>query len=155
MLDDIVLVKDEYFDESYFCYWEDIDLYFRAQLKGWKCLYSDKLIGYHYRSACMNNADRLINKPYYFQRIALRNRILTIIKDFPLQLILYLLPYLILTELLLWPYLITKRVKGVLSLSTVYFDVIRMLPKILKKRKYIQNTRKVSIKYLKSFFIKF
>lgn len=35
------------FDEDFFAYYEDVDLSFRAQLSGWKVLYSPAAIAYH------------------------------------------------------------------------------------------------------------
>jgi GT2 family glycosyltransferase len=35
------------FDESFFAYYEDVDVSFRAQLAGWKVYYTDKAIAYH------------------------------------------------------------------------------------------------------------
>ena len=47
-LEDIRL-GDEYFDENYFAYYEDVDLAWRARIQGWKCLYEPKAIAYHRR----------------------------------------------------------------------------------------------------------
>lgn len=48
MLEDIA-IGGEYFDEDFFAYFEDVDLDWRAQLRGWKCLYAPNAIGYHAR----------------------------------------------------------------------------------------------------------
>jgi len=47
-LEDICL-GDEYFDEKYFAYYEDVDLAWRARIQGWKCLYEPGAIAYHRR----------------------------------------------------------------------------------------------------------
>ena len=47
-LEDIRL-GDEYFDEKYFAYYEDVDLAWRARIQGWKCLYEPRAIAYHKR----------------------------------------------------------------------------------------------------------
>ncbi len=39
------------FDESFFAYLEDVDLAFRAQLRGWACLYEPEARAYHRGSA--------------------------------------------------------------------------------------------------------
>ena len=44
-------INNEYFDESFFCYKEDIDLSWRMRLLGWKILYEPKAVGYHLRGA--------------------------------------------------------------------------------------------------------
>ena len=46
-------IKDEnwYFDETFEIYYEDLDLCWRAQKKGWKAYYNSKAIAYHERGA--------------------------------------------------------------------------------------------------------
>ncbi len=42
------------FDEDFFAYYEDVDLSFRAQLAGWKVVYSPTALAYHKISATSN-----------------------------------------------------------------------------------------------------
>jgi len=44
-------INNEYFDESFFCYKEDIDLSWRMRILGWKIYYEPKAVGYHLRGA--------------------------------------------------------------------------------------------------------
>lgn len=46
MLQDVGL-----FDEAYFAYYEDVDISFRAQLRGWKIYYEPAAIAYHQQGA--------------------------------------------------------------------------------------------------------
>jgi len=46
-----VKYKNEYFDEDFFCYKEDIDLSWRMRIFGWKIVYEPKAVGYHLRGA--------------------------------------------------------------------------------------------------------
>jgi GT2 family glycosyltransferase len=46
MLEDIAF-KGQYFDESYFMWYEDIDLDWRARLRGWDCIYTPRAVAYH------------------------------------------------------------------------------------------------------------
>ena len=39
------------FEETFFMYCEDVDLNWRAQLRGWKCVYLPEAIVYHHLSA--------------------------------------------------------------------------------------------------------
>jgi GT2 family glycosyltransferase len=48
MLED-VSIEGEFFDNDFFAYREDADLAWRAQLCGWKCLYTPRAIAYHVR----------------------------------------------------------------------------------------------------------
>jgi GT2 family glycosyltransferase len=45
-LEDIAY-QGQYFDETYFMWYEDVDMDWRIQLRGWKCLYEPKAVGYH------------------------------------------------------------------------------------------------------------
>jgi len=44
-------INNNYFDSSYFCYKEDVDLAWRMQNLGIKSLYAPKALAYHYRGA--------------------------------------------------------------------------------------------------------
>jgi GT2 family glycosyltransferase len=44
-----VSVQEQFFDEQFFAYREDADLAWRAQLMGWKCLYTPKAVAWHER----------------------------------------------------------------------------------------------------------
>ena len=46
---DDVSVEGEFFDEEFFAFREDGDLAWRAQLMGWKCLYTPKAVAWHVR----------------------------------------------------------------------------------------------------------
>jgi GT2 family glycosyltransferase len=39
------------FDDNFFAYYEDVDVSFRAQLAGWKVIYTDKAVAYHEQGA--------------------------------------------------------------------------------------------------------
>ncbi len=46
---DDVSVEGEFFDEEFFAFREDADLAWRAQVMGWKCLYTPKAVAWHVR----------------------------------------------------------------------------------------------------------
>lgn len=50
-----VSLDGEFFDEDFFAYREDADLAWRAQLLGWKCVYTPQAVGYHVRSVLPSN----------------------------------------------------------------------------------------------------
>jgi len=76
MLDEIGL-----FDESFFIYCEDVDLGLRARWAGWECVYVPGAIVEHGYSQSAGRASPL--KAYYVER----NRLYTILKNFPLGLL--------------------------------------------------------------------
>ncbi len=151
MLED-VKVFDEYFDESYFAYQEDIDLAWRAQLRGWRCLYVPEATAHHVGSASVDGKVRLIDKPPFFQRHVLKNRYMTLTKNCSPGLFLSLFPSLLLTELLTWPYFLLRRPLRVPYLALAIVDYLRLLPLTLRKRRLIQGRRRVNDRYIRQFF---
>lgn len=73
MLDEIGL-----FDESFFMYCEDVDLAWRAQLAGWRCIYAPDAIVYHRLSATGGGA--------LSSFLTGRNTLYVIAKDMPTSL---------------------------------------------------------------------
>ncbi|OGG44837.1 MAG: hypothetical protein A3F84_00460 [Candidatus Handelsmanbacteria bacterium RIFCSPLOWO2_12_FULL_64_10] len=151
MLED-VKVLDEYFDESFFAYQEDIDLAWRAQLRGWRCLYAPEATAHHVGSASVDGQIRLIDKPPFFQRHVLKNRYMTLTKNCSSGIFLFLLPSLLLTELLAWPYFLLRHPFRVPYLALAVVDYLRLLPLTLRKRRLIQGRRRVNDRYIRQFF---
>lgn len=54
MIDDIS-IDGEFFDPDFFVYREDADVAWRAQLLGWRCIYTPQARGYHVRKALPGN----------------------------------------------------------------------------------------------------
>ncbi|MGH9608842.1 MAG: glycosyltransferase family 2 protein [Bryobacteraceae bacterium] len=54
MIEDIS-IAGEFFDEDFFAYREDADVAWRAQLLGWKCLYTPEAVAYHVRRVLPSN----------------------------------------------------------------------------------------------------
>lgn len=70
------------FDEDFFLYYEDVDVSFRAQLAGWKVVYTPKAIGYHKQGAASNKV------PGLALRHTFKNLPLLFIKNVPTKLLL-------------------------------------------------------------------
>lgn len=81
------------FDETFFAYLEEVDLCFRAFLKGWKMYYCPSSVVYHLGSASFSKIRHM--KCYLREK----NRVLFFYKNLPLSLILSRLPLLLLWEL--------------------------------------------------------
>jgi len=69
-----IRVNNEIFDEDFFSYYEDLDLAWRAQLYGWKCLYVPEAVVYHLRKG-----PKAQNKKIYIH--SFKNRYLCYIKN--------------------------------------------------------------------------
>ncbi len=136
MLDQIGLLDDDFF---FSC--EDIDLGWRAQLAGWRCVYAPRAIVYHHLSATGGGVTAS-----YFDG---RNLIYLLAKNYPPDLwrlygkrVLGTQWQLLCDALAAWRGAEARaRLRGMLA-------GLFGLPRMLRKRPAIQATRQVSLKYL-------
>ncbi|MBV9763993.1 MAG: glycosyltransferase family 2 protein [Acidobacteriaceae bacterium] len=77
MIQDIS-VFGEFFDSDFFAYREDAELAWRAQLLGWKCLYTPLAVAYHVRNVLPSNRRSL---PAIIKMHSVKNRFLLRIKN--------------------------------------------------------------------------
>jgi len=89
MLDEIGL-----FDEDFFAYLEDVDLAWRAQWAGWKCLYVPAATVLHLHSATSNQI------PHFKSRLLGRNKLWLLCKNYPFPQLIWYLPIILLYEAL-------------------------------------------------------
>jgi len=68
-----VSVDDEFFDEDFFSYREDADLAWRAQVMGWKCLYTPTALAWHVRQVTPERREQL---PLVINWHSVKNRFL-------------------------------------------------------------------------------
>jgi len=73
-----VMIDGEFFDTDFFTYREDADVAWRAQLMGWRCLYTPRARGYHVRSVLPGNRRAL---PPHINMHSVKNRFLMRIKN--------------------------------------------------------------------------
>jgi GT2 family glycosyltransferase len=128
------------FDESYFAYFEDIDLSFRLRLAGGRCLYVPQAEVCHVGSASSGKTSDFVM--YHGHR----NLVWTFFKDMPGILFWWYLPlHLGMNFFFAISFLIKGKGPAVLRAK---LDAFYCLPAILRKRKQIQLTRKVSARAL-------
>src|SRR5712692_11187416 len=77
MIEDIA-IDGEFFDSDFFVYREDADVAWRAQLLGWRCIYTPQARGYHVRKALPGNRRAL---PPVINMHSVKNRFLMRIKN--------------------------------------------------------------------------
>ena len=77
MIEDIK-VNGQFFDSDFFVYREDADVAWRAQLLGWRCLYTPNARGYHVRAVLPGNRRAL---PAIINMHSVKNRFLMRIKN--------------------------------------------------------------------------
>ena len=144
MLDDIK-IDDEYYDESFFSFLEDVDLDWRARLRGWKAYYEPKAVGFHYRGGTAVRRSPIVEVHNY------KNRYLMIIKNDYLISFFKNIHQIIFTDIIKNAALLFRCPKAL----TGIFQVIRLLPKTIKKRRNIRKRRKVSRKEIEKWFLPF
>lgn len=140
-----VKLKEEYFDEDFFCYAEDFDLAWRANWKGWKCIFSPNAILWHDRTSSKSIGggwkefrETRKSQSLWLRKISWRNTWLAYIKNFPLKSFFY--PQFLKRQIKFCLYLLFFEPKVLLA----KFEIIKLLPKILKKRKLILKNKKVN-----------
>ena len=130
------------FDEDFISYYEDVDLSFRAQLAGFRCLYVPEAICYHKRGATGGKV------AHYPIRMGERNLTAFYIKNFPLVILLSRFPF-ILASRVRRMYRSARAGMGRATWEG-FVEGFTLLPAMIRKRRKIQKTRVVSIGYVNS-----
>jgi GT2 family glycosyltransferase len=97
MLDDVALDlpdRREVFDEDLFAFWEDVDLDWRAAMRGWTAWYEPTAVAMHERGGAGPRRTTRV------EQLNWQNRLLTIVKDDTASAVLRALPGILLTTLL-------------------------------------------------------
>ncbi len=145
MLADIK-IDQQYFDEDFFAGKEDLDISWRAQLFGWKCLYVPSAVGHHLRT--FTPQDKRPNIPDALRAGSIRNRYLLMIKNDSFRHIVKHLLHIATYEAKIMAYVLLyerSSLKG-------YAQALRLLPRTLRKRRLIMDRRKVDDAYIMSWF---
>lgn len=129
------------FDEDFFSYFEDVDLGFRLQLRGHRCLYVSQAEVEHIGSSTFGERSDFA---FYHSH---RNLVWTYVKNMPSKLFWLHLPEHIAANLIYVIYY-SLRGRGKVLLRAK-FDALAGLAKTLKKRKEIQGNRKLSSQQIK------
>lgn len=142
----------EYFDEDFFAYKEDVDLAWRLRLYGWKAWYKPDIVAYHERGAGESAATswRAILKErrsisLFAKKLSWKNQRLMQLKNEMPKLFFYNLPAIAKKELLAWGYVVLYEPK---ILGAVW-EMVRLIPKAWKKRKFIMAHRRVGTAEMK------
>ena len=124
------------FDESYFCYFEDVDLSFRLRLLGGRCLYIPEARVKHVGNGSTSHwSDFAVYHGH-------RNIVFTYLKNMPSFLFWYYLPQHLLLNIisLFW---CAKRGQGWIA-ARAKWDAVKKLSAVWKVRKSIQKRKIVS-----------
>lgn len=134
MLED-VRVGGDYFDPAFFAYLEDVDLDWRARLRGWRAYYVPSAVALHERG---HKGRRSVRDPLVL-RHSLKNRYLMILRNDRLADLVRDLPAILGMEALrVMDYAVTHpaALRG-------YLDMLRLMPRALAARRVIQERRRV------------
>jgi GT2 family glycosyltransferase len=135
MLEDI-RVQGEIFDSDFFLHKEDVDVCWRAQLRGWSSIYVPDAVGRHVRGFRPGQRQTMSAS---IRRDALRNRYLLILKNDQFRHVLRDLPHILVYDLGILLYALLRERRSLAA----YLDVIRLVPRMWHKRRQIQSNRRV------------
>jgi GT2 family glycosyltransferase len=121
------------FDERFLSYKEDVDLDFRAHLRGLRCLYVPRAICYHIGGATTGR-----RKSNLAVRLSTRNSIITFVKNMPARFLPAALPLMLLDIIFQLGYQILKGRQAV-PLMRGLLAAISSLPYALGERRRIQS----------------
>ncbi len=150
-------IMGEYLDDDFFMYKEDVDLSWRFQLFGWKCLFYPKAVAFHGRGT------GIFKRFSLWQTITKRTKLSRFQKmySFKNQLLMQ-------SKNELWgnffrnfPSIFFRRILTPIYITFCepylwksYFDYFRQLPQILKKRKIIMKRKRVTAKQMAKWFVR-
>jgi GT2 family glycosyltransferase len=144
MIEDIK-IDGEFFDEDFFVYREDADVAWRAQLLGWKCIYTPHARGYHVRSVLPGNRRAL---PPEINMHSVKNRFLMRIKNITPDL--YKRNWLSITarDLVVMGCCVLREHSSLKAFAYV----VRNWKRVWAKRKLIMARRKATDAYMAAWF---
>jgi len=129
------------FDEDFVMYLEDVDLDFRARLRGHLCLYLPQAIAYHAGSASLGaDSPRAVS-------LLIKNHLFVLAKSLPASLWLRNLPAILLTQIRSGAFYAAQG--QALIFARAVAQALGRMPSILKKRESIQAGRLIDDAELK------
>lgn len=140
-----VKIDDEYFDESFFLYLEDVDLCWRLNLFGWDVFFLPAMVSYH----CTDSMKKatLAESQKRERRAFIKNeRLMTIKNEFILTM---LRDFWIIIKKRFW-----KKSFFIEGWGAGYFKYLSQIPGAFKKRKKIVKRRRVSRLEMRRWFIR-
>lgn len=144
MLDDICY-EGKWFDETFFMYYEDVDIAWRAQNMGWKCVFTPQATALHRRGAGQPHKFR--DKTTEFKFHCLKNRQQCMIKNLPARSFIKFLPWIAGYEILTAGYCVFHpRLLRTYTYTIVNFKRLRLF------RKWLKAHRKADLAIIEHYF---
>lgn len=145
MLDDI-RVDGEVFDSDFFMHKEDIDVCWRAQLRGWSALYVPEAQAKHIRTFRPGQRASVSDDVRFY---GVRNRFLLMLKNESSPHLVRDLPWIVGYDLAVLAYILLRERQ---SLSA-YGSAWQLRHRMLQKRRLIQTGRRVDWRALRPYFL--
>lgn len=142
-----VRIGDEYFDEDFLIYHEDVDLCWRMRLRGWRIFYAAAAVALHGRGFGGDRPRATVSR--FVRRHAYRNHYLRLVKN--------LLPAQVWRDglhLAAWEFV--RAGFAVLRepfLLLAWRDLLRLLPRALRKRRLIMSRKRVGYREMAHWFL--
>ena len=128
-----VAVDGEVFDEDLFAFWEDVDLDWRLQLRGWRARFAPDAAGWHERGGAG------VRRSAVVERLNFANRLLVVLKDDDPRALARAAPGVAVTTTL-------KAVELAATVPSAFlssFGAATVVPRMLRKRATVQRTAAV------------
>jgi GT2 family glycosyltransferase len=138
-------VGEQFYDEDFFAYQEDLDIAWRLKRLGMKSVYVPKALAWHHRAAPSTSSNNWLKafggrfkKPAHINYFSTRNHIWLLAKHLSVSDIL-------IHGLWIFPYESAKMVAAIFSWASIkgYFNGLTGLPKMWKKRKNLKQKERV------------
>ena len=150
-----VKIKDEYFDEDFFMYKEDVDLAWRLRLAGWKAVYEPKAVAHHFRGAGESAAknyfaivrERLKINPFAKYYAFKNQRLMQIKNEQPALLLKHVFHWLP-KEIFSWIYIILFEYYTWRAIRDLFWQA----PRAWEKRKIIMARKRASWGEMEKWF---
>lgn len=150
-----VKTGNEYFDDDFFSYKEDIDLNYRLRLAGREIWYLPQAIAYHKRSAKSVQKGAQWSTINYRQKKnefinfhSYKNHWFILIKNLTFYNLFWCFPYIFVYELIKFLYILFFEPKTLKVIPLIF----KKLPTMIRKRKIIMKQKKISNKELFGWF---
>lgn len=145
MLEDIDL-GDGVFDEHFYMHKEDVDVDWRAQLRGWSSLFVGTARARHIRTFRAGQRDRV---DLYMRILAIRNRYYLLIKNEISWLFWRDFVWIILYDIGIFLYICLKERSSLVA----YTQLFAQLPTLFRKRRRIQSARRAPLSMIGHLFV--
>lgn len=150
-----IKIGQEYFDEDFFMFKEDVDLSWRLRLYNWKIIYESMAIGYHLRGAGEKAAKNYIEIAKARRKISdfakyhsFKNDRLMRIKNELCPLFFRHFHHIIIKEVGAWIYVLLFEKYTYKTIKALF----KKVPKAWRKRKIIMKRKKIGAKEMKKWF---